>query len=394
MLSDAFIPHLERYESYEMACREFTPIVPPGFNLIDAACRRHQDSITRIALLEVRPAADNIYTFGGIDFMADKFANVLASSGIGRGDVVGVMLSQSAAVPVAHLGAVKVGALVVPLSPNLGVETACARLEESECKVLVIDVANRGAQTGQSALHVFVVTDLVVGERLEPRERNFWGEINDAPSHFVVDDISSDTPAFVFYDKDSGVGVGPRLFSHEDLIGQLPAFEMCNNLVLSGRRMFWTSREWSSIETVMGWLYPAWVYGFPVVAGGPDTQDQTSLLAFLATRPITNALLDEPEIRTLTSQKADDAEQTALSKIVTVGAMPDASTAARLTELYGTLNSIWGRAEFGMVSAHCARWFDPKPGSLGRLVPGRPRESLAQIASQDDEGYLWPGGKS
>src|ERR1700686_356465 len=108
-------PHLERFESYEQARREFRWKIPQRFNIAAAICRRLADAPTRIALNEVKTAGINTYTFGGLDFLSDKFATALAESGIEPGDSVATMLPQSAALAVALFGALKTGALVVPL---------------------------------------------------------------------------------------------------------------------------------------------------------------------------------------------------------------------------------------------------------------------------------------
>src|SRR5207249_439648 len=104
-------PHLERFESYQEACREFRWVIPERFNIASAICRRHADAITRIALQEVKEAGINTYTFGGLDFLSDKFAMALSLSGINQGDSVAVMLPQTAALAVAHLGVLKTGAV-------------------------------------------------------------------------------------------------------------------------------------------------------------------------------------------------------------------------------------------------------------------------------------------
>ena len=85
-------PHLERFETYEQACREFRWVIPERFNIASAICRRHADAVNRIALKEAKEAGINTYTFGGLDFLSDKFAMALSESGINHGYSVVVML--------------------------------------------------------------------------------------------------------------------------------------------------------------------------------------------------------------------------------------------------------------------------------------------------------------
>src|SRR4029078_1085219 len=89
-------PHLKKFQSDESASSEFHSsgfyssefhlTVPDRFNIADAICKRHADAVTRIAVLDAKPAGKNTYTYGGLDFLSDKFATVLAQCGISQGD--------------------------------------------------------------------------------------------------------------------------------------------------------------------------------------------------------------------------------------------------------------------------------------------------------------------
>ena len=90
-------PNLKRFSSYEQACREFRCQIPQRFNIGAAICRRQPDAVTRIALHDVKKGGINTYTFGGLDFLSDKFATLLSESGVSQGDAVVVVLPASAA---------------------------------------------------------------------------------------------------------------------------------------------------------------------------------------------------------------------------------------------------------------------------------------------------------
>src|ERR1044072_1568879 len=94
-------------------------ITPEQFNLACAICKRHDDAAARVALIDFKPYAKNTYTYGGVDFVSDKFATARAKRGVTQGDAVAVILRQSAALITAHLGALKLGAAVVPLPVSL-----------------------------------------------------------------------------------------------------------------------------------------------------------------------------------------------------------------------------------------------------------------------------------
>src|SRR5262245_11737310 len=111
-------PHLERFESYARARREFQWTIPERFNAATAALARQIEPVTRRALAEVKQGGVNTYTFNGLDYLSDKFAVALANRGLYRGDRVVIALPQSAASLIAQLGILKLGAIAVFLQSS------------------------------------------------------------------------------------------------------------------------------------------------------------------------------------------------------------------------------------------------------------------------------------
>src|SRR5260370_5523677 len=136
-------PNLQCFATYEEAYRDFRWHVPERFNIADAVCGKHADGATRLALIEVKEGGNNSYTFGAIDFLSDKFANVLGGHGVGIGDRVAVILPQSAALPIAHLAALKLGSVVVPLTTLLGSAALEFSLRDIAANVAVVVPALR-----------------------------------------------------------------------------------------------------------------------------------------------------------------------------------------------------------------------------------------------------------
>lgn len=392
MITDDFIPHLERFTSYEEASQRFRWNIPDSFNIVDAVCRRHPDAVTRIALIEVRPAADNVYTFNAINFLADRFAAVLASTGIRKGDRVAVILAQSAAVPVAHLGALKVGALVVPLSPALDPALLVHRIKDSGAHAVVVDVAVRGKLEGIIAAPadggtVFVATDFVVGEDVQPPDRNFWAEVYRASSDFEAVETDAGTAAFLFYDRaPASEGV---IYGHGALAGHLPAFEMSNNVALSKDDVFWTPGDWATASSLCGLLYSSWVYGLPVVACESETLKSARAIEMMKRCAVTTALLAPDEISALleADTSAGDELDLKLRNIICGGAMVSSEIRKQVRAKFNAaVFQRHGWPEVACVAAHCDRWFPPRPGSLGRAAVGHRIEII------DENGNVVPLG--
>ena len=77
------------------------------------------------------------YTFRQIKVLSDKFANVLDSLGVVRGDRVLIYLERVPELYFAFLGALKSGAIAGFLSPDLGPEDVRDRMATTSAKILV-----------------------------------------------------------------------------------------------------------------------------------------------------------------------------------------------------------------------------------------------------------------
>jgi acetyl-CoA synthetase len=274
-------PHLERFESYEQAQREFRWKIPQRFNIAEAICRRHADAPTRIALKEEKAAGINTFTFGALDFLSDKFATVLLESGMEPGDSVAIILPQSAAFAVTLFGALKIGALVVPLPMPADSALLEHALADSAARALIADetIYNSAAAV---ALNLPALKTQFVARDLRPRasghdRTDFWSEVDRASSDFAASETDADSEAFIFYVETRGRLTGV-VHSHRSLIGRLTAFEMIKNLEVGHNSVFWTSDDWSSAELLLGMILPAWWYGHSIAAGAP--QDQNGVSSF------------------------------------------------------------------------------------------------------------------
>jgi acetyl-CoA synthetase len=129
---------LTEASNYDELYRNFRWDIPPRFNLATACCDRHADGSGRLALIYVDE--DGATTRTSFDEIADysrRFANVLQVDGVVRGDRVGVFLSQSIELPVAHLAAFRSGMISIPLFALFGEDALEFRLSNSDAKAVV-----------------------------------------------------------------------------------------------------------------------------------------------------------------------------------------------------------------------------------------------------------------
>ena len=108
---------------------------------------------------------DETLSYGELNDLADRFATLLSTRGVEKGDRVAVYTQNNPQFPLAQYGAWKRGALVVPLNPMLKAKELDYHLNDSGAKVLVCleglyaDVAQEVVPS-TNVEHVFTTSEL------------------------------------------------------------------------------------------------------------------------------------------------------------------------------------------------------------------------------------------
>jgi acetyl-CoA synthetase len=385
-------PHLERFESYEQACHEFRWRVPGRFNIASAISNRHEDAITRVAVSDVMPGGINTYTFGGIDFLSDKFASSLARCGVREGDAVAIILSQSAAFLVAQFGTLKLGAVVVPVSPYLPPSAWGLALEECSARAVVASRDALDQLGGAVASELsFVVGAGGAAGHSAGGQKDFWREVNYSSSDFTPVVTSHDSPAFIFFHSDPEGSLTGVVHAHRSLIGQLAAFEMFAGFSPGEGSAFWAAGDWATPEVLLGVVNPSLWYGRPIVARAGMSFDGGEFFDMMEHLEVSDLFVPSRELFLL-KQETGDARAKHDLKLRSILTAPGAFT----QELYdwaagslgATLNVVYGAPETGIVSTNCERWFASIAGAAGRPSPGRSIEIV------DEGGNPMPVGRT
>jgi acetyl-CoA synthetase len=381
-MDNDLVSSLAAFQSYQHARRDYQLTLPERFNLADAICKRHKDAVTRVALQDVKPAASNTYTFGGLDFLSDKFATALAENRITAGEVVAVILPPSARLIVAHLGALKLGATVASLALDFKA-IACA-VQASHASAIVVDYSRRDEIAGwvrhaPSLKVVFTAGDSRAAKSSSGDAKSFWMEIHRASADFKAVETSATAPAFIGYGVDAAGSLQSIAHTHAALLGQLAAFEMSQNIALADEAVFWVDGNWASSIELLSVVYPALWHGAAVVAKETLLSSADELFALMERYDITNACFTSQRLDALMRGVAHPRKQyeSQLRTIVTNTASINGQHQAWANRaLDAELNIAYGKPETGIIAASCARWFTVKPQSAGRIVPGRKVEII------------------
>src|SRR5215208_6480422 len=179
---------LRKYQvgTYEDMCAAHSWDVPERYNIASDVCDKHEPD--RLAMVwEDWQGNERRVTFGELQELSNRFANVLEGIGVERGDRVATLLPSLPETAAVFLGTYRRGAILLSMSVLYGDEGIEHRLRDSGARVLVTDTENVGRIPKG-----IVETVLVMGDGLEEK-------MEGASADYEIVDTSSEDPAQLYY---------------------------------------------------------------------------------------------------------------------------------------------------------------------------------------------------
>ncbi|WP_421990340.1 AMP-binding protein [Roseococcus sp.] len=344
--------------SYEQWRREFRWDIPERFNIARVCCDRWADGSGRPALLREGPAGLETLTFDELQEMSRRFANVLLAQGIRAGDRVAILLPQSWEVAVAHLAIYRMGAIAVPLFALFGADAIAYRLADCDARAIV---------THTEALPKLPQGPLVILTD-GPGALDFHAEMARASPDHLCADTAAEDPALIIYT--SGTTGAPKgaLHAHRVLLGHLPGVEMPQDLFPQPGDLFWTPADWAWIGGLLDVLLPSLFHGVPVLALRMEKFDPERAFHTIARHKLRNLFLPPTALRLMRQVPHGRARPRSIGS---GGETLGAEMLEWGREAFGvTINEFYGQTECNLIVSSCGALFPPRPGWVGRAVPG------------------------
>jgi acetyl-CoA synthetase len=295
---------------------------------------------------------DENLTFAELSEASSRFAHWLAARGIGAGDRVAIMLDPSRAFYVALFGAIKRGAVAVPLFTLFGPEGVRLRVEDCRPRLLITNQEKAGTvRNGGKGEPEVVVADADLFQYTSGTTRELPAAVKHTHRAIVVLMIAA------LY----GTGIRP------------------------GDRFFCPSSP--------AWGHGLWHGTLAPLALGVSTGtlagkfDAARLLRALQDYEITNLSAAATHYRMMRVCGEADRFRYGIRKLSFTGEPIDTATAEFVQETFGVpACSMYGTTEVGVVLVNYpgARDFRVKPGSLGKPIPG------GKLEVQDAHGATCP----
>jgi acetyl-CoA synthetase len=350
--------------------------LPERFNL-GVACADEQ-AATSLAMIEVVDGDVREHTFGDVAERSNRFANGLASLGIGRGDRVGIMLPQGLDVAVAHLAVYKLGAVAVPLTQLFGPDAVRHRLGDSAARAVVtdttsLDLVAEVARDLAPDLEVVVAADTVTAPH-----RRMQDLIGAGSARLSAADTGPDDPGLLIYT--SGTTGSPKgaLHGHRVLYGHLPGFELMFDHFPQGDDRMWTPADWAWIGGLLDAWLPAWFHGRPIVATPKTRFDPAWAIDLLRTHRVTATFLPPTALKLMRHAAVTGGGDLHLRTVMSGGEPLGGEMLAWGEQHLGvTINEIYGQTEANLLVGNSAAVWEVRAGSMGLPYPGHDVAILA-----------------
>lgn len=341
--------------------------VPP--NIVEIACDRHaRQSGEKPAIIVESPTGRETFSFARLKELSQRFANVMAGSGIRSGDRVAILLGQGPEFPIAMLGCWRIGAIAVPIAPVFSGGGLLHRLQHSAARAVVTDASNNeSVATLRSELPD--LSAIWCTEDESPQgTRPFWSDLEQASASFAEPPPGGDAPAYVMYTSGTTGKAKGALHSHAGFVATLAAGAFIHHDPQDGD-VAWSPASWAWIAGFGGLLFYFLSTGRPVVAwNAPTPFDPEQVYDFLARNRIRNTLLTPTMLRMMRRVRAP---KLSLRTMLCTGEAIDENIVAFCRDELGVMPcEAYGQTECAPITANNPALMPPRLGSLGRPIAG------------------------
>ena len=302
----------------------------------------------KLAIIDLTGRERVDISYGDLTQMVDGLARYLLTR-IWPGDRVGVLLGQSPWCAAAHLAIWKVGAISVPLFKLFKRDALASRAGDAGVQFVFTDA--EGAD---------LLGDL--GEAVMVDQAGMAGAL------VAFAETTPETPAVLIYT--SGTTGSPKgaLHGHRVLTGHLPGVSISHDHLGRPGDCLWTPADWAWIGGLFDVAMPGLALGVPVVAARLDKFTPESCADVINRGDVRNVFFPPTALRML---KAAGQGLDGLRSVASGGEPLGAEMLAWGQRRLGvTINEFYGQTECNMVASSCGADFDPRPGCIGKAVPG------------------------
>jgi len=314
-----------------------------------------------------------------------RMATVLRAAGVERGDRVPVIMPNCPEVLAAFQAVWRLGAVIVPVTPQWGVREVAHVLDHSDAKLVITssDLAHRMKEAQASAPRCTQI--LVVGATDVPGARDITPDIDAAEPYTKIADCDPDDLAFLLYT--SGTTGHPKgvMLTH-------------NNILVNHRTVATMGRLKERSQTVLmlplshsfGVLMMNVCYLTGCSATILPRFDAKQVLETIHTRRVTRfPVVPTMLVHLINFPDRDKYDTSCLESVNSGAAILPNEVRAQFEKLFPCkLVDGYGLSECAPTASSYFFEDTIRPGSIGKPIPG------VKITIQDPEGHVLPHGET
>lgn len=337
----------------------------------------HGDNVAlRIAHADGR---DEIITFEEISRRSSQIAHFLKSQGVSKGDRVAVMIEPSLPFYCAIFGAMKAGAVAVPMFTLFGPDGIGLRVRDCDPMIFFTN-AEKAPEAEAGGARNIIVADSA-----------FLDSLSDLPKSFDWDTAGDDLAVLQYTSGTTRLLPAAVEHSHRSIVTLMVAALYATG-IRPGDRFFCPSSP--------AWGHGLWHGTLAPLALGVSTGtfsgkfDPVRLITALERFEITNLTAAATHYRMMRNSGQAEGRSYRFEKLSFTGEPIDSETAAFVHRVFGRkVCSMYGTTEIGVIIANYpgATDLEIREGALGKPVPGVEVEVQREDGSRcapDETGEL------
>ena len=382
------------FESYDDFMQNFHIKDLPGFNfaydVVDEWARIEPD---RKALLWTNEAGDvKQFTFADIKRESDKTAAYFQQLGIGRGDMVMLIMKRRYQFWFAITALHKLGAVAIPATHLLTDEDIVYRCQSASIRAIVavgddvvLDHIQKAAPDCPS-----VKNYISIGPKVPEGWCDFNAGIESAPP-FVRPEVVNEPGDISLMYFTSGTSGEPKMVAHDFRypLGHIITAKYWHNLDENSLHFTLADTGWG--KAVWGKYYGQWIVGANVFVYDFEKFHPVDVLEMIHKFHITSFCAPPTVYRFLIREDVKKYDISSLKYCTNAGEALNPNVFERWYELTGIkLHEAFGQTET-TATVGTYPWIEPRPGSMGKPNPGYDIDLITadgQVAEDGQQGEI------
>ena len=360
------------FESYDDFMQNFKVNVPERFNFgYDVVDRWAETQPNKKALLWTNDRGEKIqFTFADIKRESDKTASFFASLGIGRGDMVMLILKRHYQFWFSIVALHKLGATVIPATHLLTEKDIIYRCEKAGIKAIVTSGDEIVINHINNAMHGCpTVKSLISTGPIVPDGWHDFNKSIEQAAPFVRPEVANENDDVSLLYFTSGTTGNPKMVAHDFTypLGHIITGSFWHNVNEDRLHLTLADTGWG--KAVWGKLYGQWIAGANVFVYDFEKFEPVDVLHKIQEFGITSFCAPPTVFRFLIREDLTKFDISTLKYCTIAGEALNPKVYEDWLKLTGIkLMEGFGQTETTLTIATYP-WLEPKPGSMGKKGP-------------------------